>query len=65
MDKHIYLVMDADRDVLDVCDDQASAYEFAKAQNATVEVWPISSNPRAKAWARALDVAASLTGRDT
>jgi hypothetical protein len=59
-DRRIFLVLDSDRDVLDVCESRETADQIAKACDAAVEAWPITQSAHERAWGRALDIARSL-----
>ena len=62
MSKGVYLVLDADRDVLDVCEMEESAQAIARRQDATYEWWPISREPRDAAWHRVLSRTSGFSG---
>jgi hypothetical protein len=50
----VYLVLDADRQVIDVCSNERTAAELAAGMGATYERWPITTSVSDRAWRDAL-----------
>lgn len=49
----VWLVLDGDREPLDVCDSEPLARALAHAQGGTAEEWPLTISDERRAWLRA------------